>query len=243
MSNLLLGLLGGTRVPWGLRIVYIVPHQDDEVLTYGASILADVEEGYTVEVVLATRGQASVARTNPTLVNRLGYTPTLEQFSAARDREFIAAVERMGATPVVLPYAQRQPDGGSTAAGVEAVARAAVPGGADLVCGIAPSDPAADHRNTGHAAAALVASGWAAEARMHVAWYNKAGHSSPALQTRGLPITRFHQNPYIEYDISEGMWGVGYISVPDLFDGQLSDPLSYHYPYVASGSAVYGTAV
>lgn len=214
-----------------MKIVYVIAHQDDEVLTFGARILDDVAGGHNVLVVLATRGENSGARTSSTLVDRLGYTPTKEQFSAARDREFVEAVTNLGATPLVGTWAQRGSDGASTIPNTVALVKALVPGGADLVCGHAPTDPHIDHANTGHAAVALVNEGWADEARFFVAFYNKSHHPvppQPAYVSGGVPITIDHQEPYRRVDLPD-FWGVGYLSVTGLFDWQLSDRVSYWY--------------
>lgn len=214
------------------RIVYLSPHQDDEVLTMGASIMQDVADGHTVFVYLACRGDKSVARTNQILINRLGYTPTVEAFCAARDREFMESVPRLGAVPVMLPQPEREPEREVDVERLIAAVKRAIPGGADLVCGHAPTDPHEDHAAVGQAALRLRDDGWASSVRLHVAFYNKVHHPTPpnpAFSERGIPVTLFQQEPYRRVDVPNGFWGVGYISVSSLFEGQLSDSLSYHY--------------
>lgn len=74
----------GTTAP----VVFLVPHADDETLTMGPAVERAVDEGNYVVVVLVTDGRASAARALTGL--------SVEEFSAARDREFLAACEVLG---------------------------------------------------------------------------------------------------------------------------------------------------
>lgn len=90
--------------------VFFTPHQDDETLSMGASIVQHVRAGRTVYVVLLTTGQNSWVHT---------LYPSTEVFIAERDREFVAAVKAMGAIPVIP--AERAVDGQLTVAFAESV--------------------------------------------------------------------------------------------------------------------------
>jgi LmbE family N-acetylglucosaminyl deacetylase len=80
--------------------VFFTPHQDDETLSMGASIVQHVAAGRQVIVVLLTDGGASGVRS---------LYPSDDVFIGERDREFNAAVKRMGGTPVIR--ADRAHDG------------------------------------------------------------------------------------------------------------------------------------
>lgn len=87
--------------------IFLTPHQDDETLTMGAAIREHVLEGRRVVVVLLTDGgESGVCRDkyehytedDGTVVN----TPEGRAACVAeRDREFVAAVTKMGAEPLI----------------------------------------------------------------------------------------------------------------------------------------------
>lgn len=96
--------------------IYLVPHQDDELLTMGADMAAHVAAGRPVIVVLVTDGAASSARGK--MCRATGYCLTREAFSAARDREFAEAMRVMGVSSV---HYERQPDGQLSDAAARAI--------------------------------------------------------------------------------------------------------------------------
>ena len=69
-------------------VVFVVPHQDDELLSMGAAIRANVRAGRAVEVFLVTDGAATGA------CRVLGLGPAA--CSSARDVEFRRSVTRLG---------------------------------------------------------------------------------------------------------------------------------------------------
>jgi LmbE family N-acetylglucosaminyl deacetylase len=73
--------------------IFLTPHQDDETLFMGAAIREHVAAGRPVLVVLLTDGGASGV-----CQQMFG---SREDCVAERDREFIAAVTALGATPVI----------------------------------------------------------------------------------------------------------------------------------------------
>lgn len=79
-------------------VVYYVPHPDDESLSMGTAIRADIEDGREVYVVMLTHGRKSSTRTkvNQKLIAE-GYSPlTVEEFGNARINEVRLAVQRLG---------------------------------------------------------------------------------------------------------------------------------------------------
>ena len=75
-------------------VVYFVPHQDDETISMSSDIAAHVAANRPVYVVLVTDGSASGAR--DTLCSTKGYCLTKAQFTAARNKEFVAALSQLG---------------------------------------------------------------------------------------------------------------------------------------------------
>ncbi|MBQ6019932.1 MAG: PIG-L family deacetylase [Clostridia bacterium] len=87
----------------GRFVFYFVPHQDDEITNFGVSILRDIDAGFRVICVLCTDGGASSARrligngeACHLHAGRHDYPMSREEFSCARDREYIACCREMG---------------------------------------------------------------------------------------------------------------------------------------------------
>ena len=74
--------------------VFISPHQDDETPSMGASIIAHVNAGRNVYVIIAGDGTATGAR--GAIKAQTGYDLTATQIGAARDKEAIAAITKLG---------------------------------------------------------------------------------------------------------------------------------------------------
>lgn len=85
--------------------LFFSPHQDDETLSMGASIVDHVNAGRDVQVILMTNGGS-------TGVVDQQYGGDMAACVAERDREFKAAVTALGATPVIRP--DRVQDGSLT---------------------------------------------------------------------------------------------------------------------------------
>lgn len=206
------------------RALYVCPHQDDEQLTYGAAIVADVKAGYDVTVLLVTDGSGAPARTDPVLASRVGSTPNLEAFSNARTREFVESVRRMGATPVTPPYGTLLVDGSSTPTSVRALIEEYYEPGA-VLRGTSQYDYHVDHRAVGDALIALEADGFGTDLRLMFSSFSidlLTGNGIPAWLTINRvdnnPFPLYYQWPYRHVDVPNGWWGVGYLDVPDIFD-------------------------
>lgn len=216
------GLIGSSRRNRP-SVLYVTPHQDDEQLTYGASIVSDVKAGQDVSVMLVTDGRHAGSRTSPTMVSRLGYTPNFADFSAARDREFVESVRRMGARAIVPPYGVREEDGASTLSNVRALVEAHCEPGS-ILRGTSQNDYHLDHRNVGSALISLEREGFGHSLRLMLSSYSvhNLGLGPPAgtpLHTIDNPPFPMHyQWPYRHVDVPEGWWGIGYLDVPHIFD-------------------------
>ena len=97
-------------------ILFFVPHQDDEMLTFGVGIIQAVRAGHRVHVILCVDGgldgaRGRLASGEKCELNTLDggkfrlhggrhhYSFTREEFSALRDAEFRASCEQMGVLP------------------------------------------------------------------------------------------------------------------------------------------------
>lgn len=116
------------RAAAGCRHVFLSPHQDDEVLSMGAAIRSSVERdgAASVCVALFTTGERSAVRTRftgrgyipagrstPYVNKQIASSPAV--LSRARDREFTAALRRLGVASANiyldnLPGWRRVPD-------------------------------------------------------------------------------------------------------------------------------------
>lgn len=97
-------IVGGQVAP-GLengRDVFLVPHQDDEALTMATGIIEAVDNGRDVWVVLLTDGSRSGAykffdcASGGSVGGTGGACLSRSEFAQARDREFMAALKRLG---------------------------------------------------------------------------------------------------------------------------------------------------
>ncbi|WP_282035294.1 PIG-L family deacetylase [Metabacillus indicus] len=68
--------------------VFYIPHQDDELLTFGVGILNHIESGYNVHLVLYTDGQAS------NVFKQMQIEPG--RFGEIRDKEFKRSAKSLG---------------------------------------------------------------------------------------------------------------------------------------------------
>lgn len=90
--------------------VFFVPHQDDEALSMGVGILEHVDAHRDVRVVVVTDGRSSGARGQ--LCQRVAICLTPTEFAAARDKEMVAALGRLGVRRQNI-YFEGIPDNGS----------------------------------------------------------------------------------------------------------------------------------
>lgn len=208
--------------PAPAEALYVVPHQDDEMLTMGASIREELARGTKVYVMITSRGDGSGVRTSPGLTGPLGYTPTKEEFSAQRDKEFTESVRRLGAIPVVPTWDERYEDGTGTSALIQPLVQQY--GHSDMALrATSPNDYHQDHRACGDAVVDLDAVGFGdGNPRLMLsaarrAQYQPAGKIMFAAGGRDA-ITAWHAWPYTYQNISEGWWGIGYLSTPANID-------------------------
>lgn len=218
--------------------MFVSPHQDDEVLTLGAALVADLRQGRDVHVVLFTDGSATGARQ---LMSQ-GWTDqsgvrhrvqlTRKELVVARDREFFSACITLGVPPTNIHVfrgpAGRVVNGEAT----DEHARACVGWCVDTF-GVAseppelattsPWDPSPEHAMLGRALAGAVAEGRLPTARYGYPQYQLAALPADlelrpiTLDAGGRHVLDRALGEYGVIDESLGRYQVGYVSVPHAF--------------------------
>ena len=216
---------GATPAPASWPAVYLVPHQDDETLLMGASILRQVEARRPVWVFLATDGSATSA------CPQVGLDPA--SCTVERDREFRAAAHALGVPDsrvriVTRPNGGRYRDGTLTYADARMIVASAANtvrranGGSPAMSLKAPSwtDSHGDHAALG----AALRDARAADARFMLKDFSptlapvppgaRVARDQPA---NGAPL-------YAARDAYRSGYGVGYLSVRAAFDYVVTHP-------------------
>ncbi|WP_122262241.1 PIG-L deacetylase family protein [Ornithinimicrobium cerasi] len=213
--------------------VFVVAHQDDELLTFGSAIRQHAETGRVV-VVLVTDGSATAARSK--IEDRLGRPVTPAEITTHRDTEFTWTCRALGADECVMAP-QRAVDGTLTPEAAD-----------EVMTWVAATWPGArvkshtwlgwhnDHVNLGHALARAHEAGTITDARFYISpselrW---AGGES-ALP---VPLGRVRrdvagaQGAYRLWAPHVGAnryWSVGYTSTRASFHAHAQDTVSYHH--------------
>ena len=220
------------------KVVYFVPHQDDETLTMGASIASHVKSGKEVHLVLTTDGSASGAFTevNDRLRQEGRPTITKQQFSAARNREFVAAAKRLGVQERNIHY-ENIVDGKTsfTVAGniIDKYVRM-FPGAAFK--SISWLDLHVDHYNLGYALNNRCVANPSIDCRFYQSARYQVGSTHPtavANPSHQVPTPRYGRytenvatqeaaNEYKVWNPAQGRYAVGYTSTKVSFDWFLS---------------------
>lgn len=105
-------------------VLYFVPHQDDELLSFGNDIIEHIQDGEDVKVCICMDGAGSYVRRSlregGTCTSHSGtheYGMTFAEFSRARDLEFVQSLNALGvATSNILYYPTRWRDNSLTKA-------------------------------------------------------------------------------------------------------------------------------
>ena len=143
------------------------------------------------------------------------------------------SVENLGATALLPSYVDRLDERAFTVNDVLAYIQTfAPPDGASVATLTAYAEHNPDHRACAEAASRLHEGGHTAyppaffTACSRRAAVEALGHQVVA-EGAATPVTPGDQQPYRLTDLATDRWGVGYRSVPYMFDSQLADPLSY----------------
>lgn len=206
------------------NVVFYIPHQDDETLTFGNAIMSHVQGGHNVHVVLLTDGSASVVKT------QLGMTDL--EFTQARNREFALALNFYGVKPENVSYRNIK-DGALTVAKTEEIIReyeANYPLAKHKA--FSWTDVHVDHKNSGQALKNLQTAGVLTDAR----YYVRRGDNPVGLTLTTETYNALHLPFYLAVSAAYklindrlGFYGIGYKSVSASFDSFEAQPLSrYH---------------
>lgn len=234
------------------KIIYFVPHQDDEVLTMGISIAMSVKDGCDVYVVLCTDGSCSRIRTVlndgnvcEKCLNRHVFSLSLEDFIAARDREFLSSCTDLGVKKEnIIIEENRITDGNLTVENARNVIikHLEMLGRDSYVGTMYPNDESVqhhDHRNLGLAALKLKNEGKIGRLElMEEPYVAKTASHNPDDKPKKIKacadIESRLENAISEYSLfnpSEGRYAVGYHSVTNELELLKEEKTLYSHIY------------
>lgn len=206
------------------HVVFYIPHQDDEVLTFGVSIMNHIRAGNNVHIVLLTDGSESVIR------KRLNMTE--KDFSEARNREFNLSTSIMGVEPQNIDFINIK-DGTFTKEKAEEVIRGyetKYPNAKHKT--FSWTDSNAEHKVTGMALKKLQTTNVVSDAR----YYVRMGENPKGIKLISEKYSDSYK-PFLlaassAYNIENsrtGFYAIGYKSVPKSFKSFEKKPMSrYH---------------
>lgn len=232
-------------------VYYFIPHQDDEVLSFGVSILNHTKTGQDVKVIYCTDGSKSSVRKKleEGLVceehretHRVSLTE--EEFTDARDREAIESCKHLGVKESNIHFAPiRIVDGQATVEGCkhiikeymklapEAKVKTFTPYGAETMH--------KDHKALGKAALELYNEGIIKDMRFYIEPYEIENfrRENPSIKDR-IETADEYGNDLVKALNAYGVWypcgkryAIGHHSVKKGFDDAQREKLNYvHSP-------------
>jgi LmbE family N-acetylglucosaminyl deacetylase len=220
-------------------VVYYVPHQDDEAVNFGVSILNHFAEGYRVHLVLCTDGSASgVKRILSGEVYcewhqcRHDFGLSEQEFVAARNREFVWAAGCLGIPPERVHIEQVAKDRQLTLEQSVTLIRkyaALLPKARHI--SYTAGDVHPDHAVLGKALKQLNRSEEIDDVRFQIKFveFEKWNGNFETCKADYLPFLKAADQVYRVYQPDQGLYAIGYHSAACSFDGQLRNPRSkYH---------------
>lgn len=204
--------------------VFYIPHQDDELLSFGVAILNHVEKGFDVKLVLYTDGEGSG------LVGKMPLTK--KQFGAARDKEFSLSTNFLRVNQRNITYLN-MPDGKVTKGMMKNVIQRyekMYPGARHKAYSY--YDQHNDHKVAGQALNELYNAGKVSDARFYINYgrYNTPGQPEVKNPGKYLHRLRLAASAYNKNKPAWGYYGIGYKSAGKfLFDNVLKRPQSYYH--------------
>lgn len=234
-------------------MLYFAPHQDDELLTMGIDISTSIKKKCDVHVILCTDGSKSIVRkvlnNGKTCFKHEGphiYELTPEEFTQARDREFIDSCHALGvpATNVHIPEI-RFIDGSLTISDAESIILhyLDIYGKDSLVCTISANNGPSQHRDhkaLGEAAENLLRRGKINQLKLFIEPYHSEQVLKNAYLLKSYPTVksatsniqkkiRLAISCYSYWNPDLGRYAIGYHSVTNEFNDFLEDMNSYHF--------------
>ncbi len=234
------------------KVLYFVPHQDDELLTFGIDIANSIKEGCDVHVIVCTDGASSNVRLrlgNREFCTQCGeqhvFDLTREDFTATRDREFYGSCAALGVKRENIHMEdERVVDGQLTVEEAKRIISKYLKelGGDCTVCTMYPNPPEIqhkDHMRLGFAAKELKDEGVIKNlVLMEEPYVAVIAEHSPddepviiyasddvALQIEKAVSEYFLWNP------QDKRYAVGFHSVPDEMDQLITEKGLYYHVY------------
>ena len=241
-------------------VLYFIPHQDDDILTFSCGIIKELRENKDVHVILFTDGRSSAAfdEINAELRKKKKKQITLSEFIAARDKEFRSSLKALGVAEENIHIPEDRLIDGTTKEHMDKLTEIMIryldeyPG-----AGVRANMPVAgevrvhtDHADIGLAAADLCRSGRIGELLLFIDSYRYSTYKNA-----GLPATEITPGDFLtDWKVMERIrfnsavlayrygseYGVGYRSSGYLMEQLRADPHSYYYTYHPQGVVRYG---
>ena len=234
-------------------MLYFAPHQDDELLTMGIDICNSVFKKWDVHVILCTDGSKSNVRKKLNDGKNCSkhngphiYELSFEEFTKARDREFIDSCRALGVLEnnIHIPE-KRFIDGSLTMEDAETIILdyLNIYGKDSYVCTISPNTgykQHKDHKALGKAAENLLKKGIIKQVKFFIEPYHSAKVLNNAQILKYYPDIEKASSDienkiktaissYSYWNPEEGRYAVGYHSVTTEFNDFLKDMNSYHF--------------
>jgi LmbE family N-acetylglucosaminyl deacetylase len=209
-------------------VIFYSPHEDDEVLSMGELIADYVRRGWRVEVVLVTDGGASGARVKINRTLAAMSLPPLSRpaFVNAREREFVAALARLGVSATHVHFAGWQDSHLTVAEAAATIGSYAAQFPGALHITMSEWDVNPDHSRLGMALAQLSPTNAARWVVFHRYWASATFRQSCVFVD--VPITvaavRAAAAVYARWDPVGGWYAIGVKSVAGDFRQLHADP-------------------
>ena len=233
-------------------ILYFIPHQDDELLTMGVSIIKDMKE-HDVHVVLCTDGSKSNIRkvlNNKRFCTRhFGmhrYNLSEEEFSKSRDKEFIQSCTSLGLKKENIHIDEsRTIDGNLTIDSAKDIMKKYINKYENVkvktMSHLGGDSVHKDHKNLGFAAEKLYEEGKINDLELLIDpyYYEEFKSVNPSIEVNTLTVDSKEDEEKIVNAISsykywkpkEGRYCIGYHSTKAFFDGLIKEKKSYIHIY------------
>lgn len=194
--------------------IFVVAHQDDETLTFGAEIEYHKAAGRYVIVVLATDGRSSSTRGETGL--------SVKDFVQARNLEFLSACADLGVDEVHLLGGMDGSLSQNMADHLASFYYLRYPTASYKVHD--DNDDHPDHKAIGAAFRKIKNNyGSAADIRFYVKPEQRSQYTTLNTTTGGAKTIAAAQE-YKYVDQANGRYGIGYLSVPADFDATIASP-------------------
>lgn len=232
------------------KVLYFVPHQDDELLTFGIDIANSVKDGRDVHVIVCTDGASSNVRLrlgNREFCTQCGeqhvFDLTRDDFTATRDQEFYGSCDALGVKRENIHFEdERVVDGELTVEEAKRIIKKFLKeiGEDCTVCTMYPNPPEIqhkDHMRLGKAAQELKAEGVIKHLVLMEEPYvaiiaEHAPGEEPTLIYADEETAKQIENAVASYFLwkpAEKRYAVGFHSVPDEMNQLITEKGLYYH--------------